>query len=185
MSIQNPKEIENVKVMLIKGDSGSSIESIEKTGSSGDVDTYTITLTDGTKTTFNVTNGSSIASITKTGTQGAVDTYTITLTDGTVAGTFTVTNATGTIDDSLSMTSENPPQNAIVTQILYGLPLIGTTEFNTDGSITTTFEDDSEITTTFNADGSITYSLTDGTTTIERTQTFNADGSITVIEEVQ
>ena len=179
MSRQDSKQIENVKVMLIKGDSGSSIESIEKTGSSGDVDTYTVTLTDGSKTTFNVTNGSSIASIEKTDTQGAVDTYTITLTNGDTS-TFTVTNATGTIDNSLSMTSENPPQNAIVTQILDGLPLKGTTVFNADGSITTTFEDNSAITTTFNNDGTITYTLTDGTTTVTRTQTFNANGSITV-----
>ena len=91
MSRQDSRQIGDVKVMLVKGDSGSSIESIEKTGTSGLVDTYTVTLTDGSKQTFTVTNGSSISNIQKTDTSGLVDTYTVTLTDGTTT-TFTVTN---------------------------------------------------------------------------------------------
>ena len=94
MSRQDSKQIENVKVMLLKGEKGSNIESIEKTGTSGVTDTYTVTLTDGTKITFTVTNGNNIESIEKTGTQGLVDTYTVTLTDGTTT-TFTVTNGNG------------------------------------------------------------------------------------------
>lgn len=39
------------------GETGNGIESIEMTGTSGLVDTYTITYTDGTTTTFTVTNG--------------------------------------------------------------------------------------------------------------------------------
>lgn len=39
------------------GATGNGIASIAKTGTSGLVDTYTITFTDGTTTTFNVTNG--------------------------------------------------------------------------------------------------------------------------------
>lgn len=39
------------------GDPGNGIASIEKTGTSGAVDTYTITYTDGTTGTFTVTNG--------------------------------------------------------------------------------------------------------------------------------
>ena len=39
-----------------KGDTGNGIASIEKTGTSGLVDTYTITMTDGTTATFTVTN---------------------------------------------------------------------------------------------------------------------------------
>ena len=73
---------------------GAGIASIEKTGTSGLVDTYTITFTDGQTTTFDVTNGAAgrgIASITKTGTSGLVDTYTITYTDGTTS-TYDVTN---------------------------------------------------------------------------------------------
>ena len=49
------------KTIMIKGDKGNSIASIEKTSTSGLVDTYTITLTDGTVGgTFTVTNGSPI-----------------------------------------------------------------------------------------------------------------------------
>lgn len=40
-----------------RGYTGNGIESIEKTGTSGLVDTYTITYTDGNNTTFEVTNG--------------------------------------------------------------------------------------------------------------------------------
>ena len=86
-----------------KGDTGNGIKSITKTGTSGLVDTYTVTYTDGTSTTFTVTNGAKgdkgdtgatgngIASIEKTGTSGNVDTYTITYTNGQTV-TFTVTN---------------------------------------------------------------------------------------------
>lgn len=41
-----------------KGDDGKGITSILKTGSSGKVDTYTITYSDGSTSTFTVTNGS-------------------------------------------------------------------------------------------------------------------------------
>lgn len=57
MSMQNSHQISEVKVMLVKGDNGRGIVSIEKTSTAGVVDTYTITYTDGTKSTFNVTNG--------------------------------------------------------------------------------------------------------------------------------
>lgn len=41
-----------------QGDTGNGILSVSKSGTSGNVDTYTITFTDGTTTTFTVTNGS-------------------------------------------------------------------------------------------------------------------------------
>ena len=41
-----------------QGDTGNGIASITKTGTSGLVDTYTITFTNGNTTTFTVTNGS-------------------------------------------------------------------------------------------------------------------------------
>ena len=41
----------------LKGDDGNGIVSVTKTGTSGLVDTYTILFTDGTTTTFTVTNG--------------------------------------------------------------------------------------------------------------------------------
>lgn len=46
-----------VKTLMLKGQEGQSIKEIKKTGTSGIVDTYTITLTDGTTSTFTVTNG--------------------------------------------------------------------------------------------------------------------------------
>lgn len=77
-----------------------SIEKVEKTGSEGLVDTYTIFYTDGTTGEFTITNGQdgvvadglvSIRSIEKTATNGSVDTYTIYFTDGTTT-TFEVQN---------------------------------------------------------------------------------------------
>lgn len=84
----------------VPGLDGVGITSIEKTGTSGLVDTYTITYTDGETDTFNVTNGkdgedgATIYSIDKTATIGLVDTYTITLTDGRTYE-FQVTNGSG------------------------------------------------------------------------------------------
>lgn len=43
-----------------KGDRGVGITSIDKTGTAGLVDTYTITFSDNTTTTFNITNASSV-----------------------------------------------------------------------------------------------------------------------------
>lgn len=80
-----------VKTLMLKGQAGQSIKGIKKTGTNGFVDTYTITLTDGTTSTFTVTNGREISSISKTGTRGLVDTYTIKFNDDTTS-TFTVTN---------------------------------------------------------------------------------------------
>ena len=95
-----------------KGDSGVGIASITKTGSDGLVDVYTVTFTDGSQTSFSITNGAQgpqgekgetgtqgekgdtgvgIVSIIKTSSEGLVDTYTITLTDGTTT-TFNITN---------------------------------------------------------------------------------------------
>ena len=80
-----------IKILMLKGETGGHIETVEKTSTSGIVDTYTMTFDDGNSYTFDVTNGSSISSIAKTSTSGLVDTYTITLTNGDTA-TFTVTN---------------------------------------------------------------------------------------------
>lgn len=80
-----------VKVLMLKGEKGKGIVSIEKTGTSGFVDTYTVKFDDGTVSTFTVTNGKEISDVSKTGTSGLVDTYTISFNDGT-ASTFNVTN---------------------------------------------------------------------------------------------
>ena len=52
-----------VKTLMLKGQEGQSIKSIKKTGTSGLEDTYTIILTDGTESTFSVTNGKGVSSI--------------------------------------------------------------------------------------------------------------------------
>ena len=79
------------KTILLKGEAGNNIGTIAKTSTEGVVDTYTITLTDGSTSTFQVTNGSNISSIEKTATSGYIDTYTITLTNGDTFN-FSVTN---------------------------------------------------------------------------------------------
>ena len=94
MSIHNSRQISDVKILLKTGVDGAGIVDIEKTGTQGLVDTYTITLSNGSKYTFTVTNGQGIESIEKTGTQGLVDTYTILFKDGTTQD-FTVTNGNG------------------------------------------------------------------------------------------
>lgn len=80
-----------VKVLMLKGEKGKGIVGIEKTGTSGFIDTYTVKFDDGTVSTFTVTNGKEISDVSKTGTSGLVDTYTISFNDGTTE-TFTVTN---------------------------------------------------------------------------------------------
>ena len=77
-----------------KGADGRSITNVTKTGTAGLVDTYKITFSDNTNSTFTVTNGASIKSIAKTGTAGLVDTYKVTLTNNATS-TFTVTNGNG------------------------------------------------------------------------------------------
>lgn len=99
--------------IFVAGEDGRGIESIVKTGTSGLVDTYTITYTDATTSTFNVTNGANgaqgaqgadgvgITSIEKTATVGLVDTYTITLSNGETS-TFDVTNGRDGVDLGLA-----------------------------------------------------------------------------------
>ncbi|MFA6843449.1 MAG: hypothetical protein WCR33_03510, partial [Bacilli bacterium] len=81
-------------------DAPIAVTSVDKTGTDGIVDTYKISFSDGSTTTFTVTNvidgekgetgetGTSITSIEKTGTEGVIDTYTISFSDGS-ATTFT------------------------------------------------------------------------------------------------
>lgn len=89
---------------MLKGQKGQSIEGIKKTSTSGLTDTYEITLTDGTKKSFTVSNGKGIISIAKTSTIGLLDTYTITYNDGTTSN-FSVKNGkTGSIENLLDRT---------------------------------------------------------------------------------
>lgn len=79
------------KLGNIKGEPGKGIVSITKTGTTGLTDTYTITYTDDTTSTFTVKNGRSITSIVLESTTGLVDTYKVTFNDDTDM-TFDVTN---------------------------------------------------------------------------------------------
>ena len=70
----------NTKIVMLegeKGKDGTNIKSVEKSASDGLTDTYTITLTDGSKSSFNVTNGKGISSISKTESIGLDDIYTM------------------------------------------------------------------------------------------------------------
>ena len=87
------------------GTTGNGIASFEKTSTSGLIDTYTITFTNGTTSTLNVTNGRGIVSIDLTSTEENIDTYTITYNDGTTS-IFTVTNSTVTDQEFKTLEAE-------------------------------------------------------------------------------
>ena len=72
-------------------DGHGGISDITKTGTSGLVDTYTITLADKTTKAFAMTNGNGLTKLTKVSTSGLVDNYRFTRTDGTYFA-FSVTN---------------------------------------------------------------------------------------------
>lgn len=88
------------------GQDGVGIASIEKTGTAGLVDTYTITYTNSTTSFFTIRNGSNgtngvgitnIARISGNGSPGTIDTYRIYLTNGT-SYDFTVYNGANGIN---------------------------------------------------------------------------------------
>lgn len=81
--------LENWLVSFADGHGG--IQSIDKVGTSGLVDTYRITMADTSYFDFPVTNGKSITDVKKSGTAGLVDTYTISYNNDTTSK-FTVTN---------------------------------------------------------------------------------------------
>ena len=136
------------------GTDGNGIVSITKTGTAGLVDTYTITYTDGTTSTFDVTNGADgdgkgITSITKTGTVGLVDTYTITYTDNTTF-TFTVTNGA----DGSPGTPGAPGTNGTDGNGIASITKTGTAGLVDTYTITYTDNTTSTFTVTNGADGS-------------------------------
>jgi hypothetical protein len=101
------------KTLLLKGEAGNNIGTIEKTATSGLTDTYTITLTDGTTTSFNVTNGRSIVSIEGVSTEGSTNIYEITYNDGTTQR-IEVEKLNYHVDTELSTLSTNPVENRVV-----------------------------------------------------------------------
>ena len=182
------RQLSDVKVMLLKGETGTSIVSIEKTSTYGNVDTYTISMSDGGRYTFQVTNG----------TNGQ---------DVSLANlAYVQTTLVATKDFGVGEHIAYDTTYYVVTQrVLEGGDLIvgtnivpavagdeiqnnklgidgfqnATTEFNNDGSITETYGDRVK-TTVFNQDGSITETLKKSNVVYATKNTvFNNDGSIT------
>ena len=93
-----------------RGEPGSSIKSIVKTGTNGLTDTYTVTLTDDSTSTFTVKNGNGIASIAlQSGTHapGTTDTYKITFTNGKTAA-FSVYNGLNGAGSVVKVNGKDP-----------------------------------------------------------------------------
>lgn len=88
--------------LVAAADGHGGISSVQKTGTSGLVDTYRITLADETFVDIQITNGNGISSIRKTGTSGLVDTYRITFTGG---GTQDIQVANGRSITGISLES--------------------------------------------------------------------------------
>lgn len=104
------------KTLMLKGDTGAqgtSIVSIEKTSTVGLVDTYTITLNDGTEYEFTVTNGrdSYYDSDFSTESENAVQNKVITAAINTITATLVSIQE---YDAALSATSENAVQNKVI-----------------------------------------------------------------------
>ena len=76
---------------MLKGEAGSTIVSMEKTGHVGTADIYTITFNDGSTTEISLENMSAITSVEKTSSTDTEDIYTITCADGSTQ-TFSVLN---------------------------------------------------------------------------------------------
>ena len=144
----------------------NSIVSVEKTDTEGLVDTYTITYTDGTTSTFTVTNGAdgqdgrnglngprgiSIVSIQKTGTQGLIDTYTITFSDSTTT-TFTITNGA---DGEAGEDGQNGTDGANGRDGADGVSIVSINKTGTQGLIDT-------YTITFSNNSTTTFTITNG-----------------------
>ena len=93
-----------------RGEPGTSIKSIVKTGTNGLTDTYTVTLTDDSTSTFTVKNGNGIASIAlQSGTHapGTTDTYKITFTNGETAA-FSVYNGLNGAGSVVKVNGKDP-----------------------------------------------------------------------------
>ena len=90
--------------LWVKKGTFKSIDNISLLSTSGTIDTYKITFTDGSVSNFNVTNGTdgadgkSITGITKTSTSGKIDHYDVNLSDGTTISGFDVTNGSDGAD---------------------------------------------------------------------------------------
>lgn len=190
MSLQNSKQISDVKVLLKIGADGVGIDSIEKTGTSGIVDTYTITYTDGRKTTFEITNGNGIVNIEKTATSGLADTYTITFEDGTTYDYTVINGRDGgmsalfniTADVGASVTVTTPSGQTIVPTLKGGSTTewyCNTVEYGTH-TVTSTAGGSSS-SSTVNVDICKVYSVNVEFFTADITVTFPSDATCTCV----
>lgn len=102
------------------GNTGASIQSIAKTSTSGLVDTYTVTLTDGNTSNFTVTNARSIVSLTMQGNHaaGTFDQYTFTYNDGST-DTFAVYNGANGLGSVSSVSGIQADGNGDVPQVIF------------------------------------------------------------------
>ena len=103
------------------GEDGNGIASVVKTGTSGLVDTYTITFDDGTTTTFDVTNGEDgetgatgvgVDIVEKVGQHEYTDYYRMTFTDGSTFN-YTVTNGVDGTGSGDMLAAQYDPDSAV------------------------------------------------------------------------
>lgn len=140
-----------VKTLMLKGKDAVSISNIEKKSTSGLTDTYEITLTDGSKRTFNVNNGKGIRSIAKTSTSGLVDTYTTTYNDDTTS-TFTVKNGekgdTGSVENlkigGVNLLDESSLTKAPSDKSNFNIGKLNTVNYNFENGYLTALTDTSD-----------------------------------------
>lgn len=98
------------KTLMLKGEAGSTIVSMEKTGQSGSSYIYTITFNDGSTTEVELQNFAGVESIELTSQTDTKDTYTVTLVDGT--------------EQSFSVLNHNADIEAISEELAAGLASI-------------------------------------------------------------
>ena len=128
------------KTIMLKGEAGSSIASIEKTSTVGLVDTYTITLTDGTiGGTFEVKNGTlssfddELSDVSENAVQNKVIKSAIDDLDSRVDALEDVS-----IDTELDSTSTNAVQNKAIKNAIDGLTAEDIAFDNTDTGLAST-----------------------------------------------
>lgn len=167
------------------------IISILPTSSSSTSTTYTITLTDGTTSTFTVTNNG-ITSIAWTsnsegkpqGSAGTTDTYTITYASGTTS-TFIVTNGSvyttaEVIDQTVTAGSQNPASSAAVIKYAGTAPTI--TIYGTNGNTVSASNGSTTISGTI-SNGSYTFVLPNRGTWTVRNTTQSTTYSVPVVAD--
>lgn len=106
----NSNDKNNVRAFMVKGERGYGISSIEKTATSGLVDTYTITYQDGNTDTFEVTNGY---------TQDLSNYYTKTQTDSEISNAIDSLGAVFNIKGSVATVSALPSTGNTVGDVYY------------------------------------------------------------------